>query len=222
MFGELDLDDFPVNQAKDGFVWDDGLESDFLDALKIQIADYMRLADKPKPVKSKPFDPTNKKELEATKTNTQTSLDKLKENKIGEQQPTKENNKEQLKSEEEKEYEDAFINVEEAVEKVYKESAATYKVPLGIGEEEINVTWSNAGGAYWYSFDKSKNEIKINIAHPFFQPFSSSAEFRDVLNKFVIAIYLAEKRAESTSEQEGYAFVDDINNEINNILKKLS
>jgi hypothetical protein len=23
LFGELDLDDFPVNQAKDGFIWDD-------------------------------------------------------------------------------------------------------------------------------------------------------------------------------------------------------
>lgn len=221
LFGEMDLDDFPVNQAKDGFVWDDGLESAFLDALKIQISDYMKLADKPKPTKSKPFDPSNKKELEATKANTQASLDKLKEKPVDEDEEEKPVDS-SPKTEEEKEFEDAFVNVEDAVEKVYKESAATYTVPLGIENETINVTWSNAGGAYWYSFDKENNEIKINIAHPFFQPFSSSAEFRDVLNKFVIAIYLAEKRAESTSEQDGYAFVDDINNEINNILKKLS
>lgn len=223
LFGELDLDDFPVNQAKDGFVWDDGLESAFLDALRIQISDYMKLADKPKPVKSKPFDPANKKEMEATRTHTQESLDKLKES---DEEPSDDvpvtPAKTTPKTDEEKEFEDAFINVEDAVEKVYKESATTYKVPSGIGEQEINVTWSNAGGAYWYSFDKEKNEIKINIGHPFFQPFSSSAEFRDVLNKFVIAIYLAEIRAESTSEVEGYAFVDDINNQINEILKKLS
>lgn len=219
MFGELDLDDFPVNQAKDGFVWDDGLESAFLDALKIQISDYMKLADKPKKQKSKPFDPSNKKELEATKQSTQASLNKLREVTEGEEAPV---TNEGPKTAEEKEYEDAFVNVEDAVEKVYEESAATYKIPLGINEEIVNVTWSNAGGAYWYSFNKDNNEIKINIAHPFFQPFCSSAEFRDVLNKFVIAIYLAEKRAESTTQEEGYAYVEDINNEINNILKKLS
>lgn len=125
------------------------------------------------------------------------------------------------KTEEENEYEKAFVNVEDAAEKVYEESATSYTIPFGISEETINVTWSNAGGAYWYSFNKEKNEIKINIAHPFFQPFCSSPEFRDVLNKFVIAIYLAEKRAESTTQEEGYAYVEDINNEINNILKKL-
>ncbi|ARU91865.1 hypothetical protein SCLARK_001332 [Spiroplasma clarkii] len=30
MYGEIDLDDFPVNQAKDGFSWDDGLEEAFI------------------------------------------------------------------------------------------------------------------------------------------------------------------------------------------------
>lgn len=44
MFGELDLDDFPVNQAKDGFVWDDGLEIVFLEALKSNIQEYIDIA----------------------------------------------------------------------------------------------------------------------------------------------------------------------------------
>ena len=34
LYGEIDLDDFPVNQAKDGFVWDNGLEDEFLKSLK--------------------------------------------------------------------------------------------------------------------------------------------------------------------------------------------
>lgn len=33
LFGELNMNDFPVNQAKDGFIWDDGLEDAFIDAL---------------------------------------------------------------------------------------------------------------------------------------------------------------------------------------------
>jgi hypothetical protein len=44
LFGEFDLEDFPVNQAKDGFVWDDGLEIVFVDELKKQIQDYINIA----------------------------------------------------------------------------------------------------------------------------------------------------------------------------------
>lgn len=45
LFGELNMDDFPVNQAKDGFVWDDGLEDEFISCLKENIQDYIKIAD---------------------------------------------------------------------------------------------------------------------------------------------------------------------------------
>ena len=45
LFGELNMDDFPVNQAKDGFVWDDGLEDAFIEALKSNIQEYIRIAE---------------------------------------------------------------------------------------------------------------------------------------------------------------------------------
>ena len=44
LFGELDLDDFPINQAKDGFVWDDGLEDEFVMHLKLHIKEYIEIA----------------------------------------------------------------------------------------------------------------------------------------------------------------------------------
>lgn len=44
LFGELDLDDFPINQAKDGFVWDDGLEEEFVTHLKSHIKEYIEIA----------------------------------------------------------------------------------------------------------------------------------------------------------------------------------
>ena len=71
--------------------------------------------------------------------------------------------------------------------------------------------------AYTFDIYDRKNDFSTTQAKYWFY----TKDFRDVLNKFVIAIYLAEKRAESTSEQEGYAYVDDINNEINEILKKI-
>ena len=45
LFGELNMNDFPVNQAKDGFIWDDGLEDAFIDALKNNIQEYIDIAD---------------------------------------------------------------------------------------------------------------------------------------------------------------------------------
>lgn len=220
MFGELDLDDFPINQAKDGFVWDNGLEEEFIKALKIQVADYAKIAEKKKPSKDDDFDPSNKKEIENNKKDTQKSLNNLDENPREQVETHKEHENE---TEIEKEFRESFESVPESQEeKVYQESTVEYTVPISFSQEKFKVTWSDAGGAYWYSFDKDKNEIKINMAHPFFKPFSSSEDFRNVLNKFVIAIYLAEKRALSTSQDDGYAYVDDINNEINEILKKLA
>ena len=45
LFGELNMDDFPVNQAKDGFIWDDGLEEAFVDELKANIQEYIKIAE---------------------------------------------------------------------------------------------------------------------------------------------------------------------------------
>ena len=45
LFGELNMDDFPVNQAKDGFIWDDGLEEAFIDELKANIQEYIKIAE---------------------------------------------------------------------------------------------------------------------------------------------------------------------------------
>ena len=45
LFGELNMNDFPVNQAKDGFIWDDGLEDAFINALKNNIQEYIDIAD---------------------------------------------------------------------------------------------------------------------------------------------------------------------------------
>lgn len=46
LFGELDLNDIPVNQAKDNFIWGDGLEDAFIKALKENIEDFIQVARK--------------------------------------------------------------------------------------------------------------------------------------------------------------------------------
>lgn len=57
LFGEINMDDFPVTQAKDNFDWDlDGLEEEFINKLYVIAKDYIkeaseyRVYDKPKPI----------------------------------------------------------------------------------------------------------------------------------------------------------------------------
>lgn len=44
LFGEINLNDIPVNQAKDNFIWGDGLEQAFVNALKGNIKEYIDVA----------------------------------------------------------------------------------------------------------------------------------------------------------------------------------
>jgi len=45
LFGEINLEDFEINQAKDGFLWDGGLEEEFINSLKHEIQDYINIAN---------------------------------------------------------------------------------------------------------------------------------------------------------------------------------
>lgn len=219
LFGEIDLEDFDINQAKDGFVWDNGLEDAFLEALKEQIVEYIRFASKTIKDRENSFDPNDSKQISETKSVTQTRLNKL--SNFGGGLDNSKPEPIDTRSDAEKEFDSIWVNGPEPEEIVYQETTTEYTVPFGRSEEKIKVTWSDAGSSYWYSFDKANNEIKINIAHPFFKPFSSSKEFRNVLNQIVIAILVAERNAEASSQYDGYSFNDDINNNINDILKAL-
>lgn len=46
LFGEINLNDIPVNQAKDDFIWGDGLEAAFVNALKQNIKEFINVANK--------------------------------------------------------------------------------------------------------------------------------------------------------------------------------
>ena len=215
LFGEIDLEDFDINQAKDGFVWDNGLEEAFLKALKEQITEYIRFASKTIKDRENSFDPKDSKQIKETQIVIQSKLDKL-SSSDDTYTPTKD-----TRSDAEKEFDSIWVNGPEPEEIVYEETTSEYRIPFGRSEDTIKVTWSDAGSSYWYSFDKENNEIKINIAHPFFKPYTSSKEFRNVLNQIVIAILIAERNAEATSQYDGYSLNDDINNNINDILKAL-
>lgn len=55
-------------------------------------------------------------------------------------------------------------------------------------------------------------DVKINIDHPFFMPFSKDENFKRVLEKFTIAFVLSERQAKMASNKDGYIPANVIKN----------
>lgn len=220
LFGELDLEDFPINQAKDGFVWDDGLEEAFLHALKPQIKDYIEIAK----ISNK-----DREEEESRSKNVSDQVQNQTQNAINHAffaankpsepvEPQLENLFSQSEQQEVdlfKEYQEEQNNLPEEVD----EQIRHYTIALdSVTKYNINVQWTVGNSQKWIAVnptDDNTIDIQLNINHPFFKPFSEKADFKLVLEKFAIAFALAEHRAmENRNEDDSispYAFSTNIN-----------
>lgn len=229
LFGELNLDDFPVNQAKDGFVWDTGLEAVFIEELKKQILDYIEIAKLTVKQRSSE-EAVGENAGKRTQNIVNDSLEKLKslynESEYEEEQLTflpqeNENIPEQQEQLNEVEEFHKTILEEQNIE-IHEESQRTYIIPLDkVTTTNLSVKWLTGKGTYWFDYDESSNEVIINIDHPFFKPYSNDEDFKIVLEKFVIAFITAENLAKK-EEENGYIKPSSIRNKMNKILSKLS
>ena len=66
LFGEFDLDDFPIAQAKNQLMWDDELENLFVQSVKTRIADLKKKSNKYRARKEKNKDSSEETETEVT------------------------------------------------------------------------------------------------------------------------------------------------------------
>lgn len=232
LFGELNMDDFPVNQAKDGFVWDDGLEYEFVMALKNNISDYIKIADMAKKARNEEKE-ISPKLPEKVQEEVQKHLDTL----TNDNAETADEQSGQVQMEPELKPESGasadsfqeFVNDIHARDEIDDEkiigATRTYKIPLNdIKTLNLEVDWSIHHNRYWVDVEqKSPDEIKviINIDHPFFRPYSNQEDFKVVLEKFVISFIVAEVMAKMTSDQEGYIYYKAIRDKMNDYLKRM-
>lgn len=220
LFGELDLDDFPINQAKDGFVWDDGLEEAFLKALKPKIKDYIEIAK----ISNK-----DREEEESRTKNVSDEVQNQTQNAINhafggvgatdvhfeQQMPSLFSQSELEEVSLFKEYQEEQNNLPEEVD----DKIRTYNIALdSVTKYKIQVQWTIGNSQKWIAVnpaDDNTIEIQLNINHPFFKPFSEKIDFKHVLEKFAIAFALAEHRAMENKNEDGsvspYAFSTNIN-----------
>lgn len=226
LFGELDLDDFPVNQAKDGFVWDDGLEVVFLETLKEQIQDYIDIAKMTNKERAKEEE-FSQASSDKVHQNVQTFTSALSSSNQGatEAMDTTDNGSSSQRTVI-SQFE-AYLQDSNSAEEKIVGSKRKYPIQINdVVQKDFTVEWAIGNKAYWINAEESEDgkeiNIVININHPFFKPYSNNEDFKIVLEKFVISFVVAEQQAKIAADKEGYVRASTIRHKMNEFLSKVS
>lgn len=222
LFGELNMEDFPVNQAKDGFVWDDGLEDAFLAKLKEEIKDYIQIAELSKKQRANE-EQIDKPESESTQQDVQKLFDNL---ILTDTRDiiNKETSSEEI-SNDVKVFKENLIEDNNHCKELISEQRE-YTIQLNeVKEKKFFVTWKITTNEMWFEYNEKTGEIFININHPFFKPYSLNKDFKNMLDCFVIAFVCSEEIAKDASLKEigdnKYILPSTFRRSMNNILKKI-
>lgn len=231
LFGELDVDDFPVNQAKDGFIWDDGLEDEFIIALKEDIHEYIDVAKLSVQERTREEqyskEASNRVENEVSRAVCKLNQDDDERVDSGDAPLDK------------PQFSGAHSNGGSITELFIADMAADntkavdflsavrqYDVKLDHTiTKRIYVAWEISGNDKWITVTTDAEEgihVVINVNHRFFKPYSNEEEFQVVLEKFVIAFVVSEAKARLNSDKDGFIFYSSIRNNMNDLLGKLS
>lgn len=224
LFGELDLDDFPVNQAKDGFVWDDGLEIVFLEALKKDIQEYIDIAKMTNKdrAKEEEFSQSASDTVQKSVESFAAALSNANQGINADSSQTQFVDSESAIAQ----FEEYLLDVNNASEMTV---GAKRRYPIQINDvvkKDFVVEWAIGNKSYWINVEDSEDgkevSVVININHPFFKPYTNNEDFKIVLEKFVISFVVAEQQAKLISEKDGYIRSSTIRHKMNEYLSKIS
>ena len=224
--GELHMNKFPATQAKDNFVWDNGLEDNFLDELNKVTEDFqkkaqaMRQINQAKKVSEIPEQKINEIVDEVKGAFENITIDIPKKSEIYDNFNNEEENAIDLKT-------DLLDELTNPVEN-FVEIA-----PIDIDGYHFRVKWSDENElAPWLTIKEYHDEfgaltkdidVIINVCHKFFVPYINKPDFLAVINKFALALIVAEKRAKSIST-DGDLKIDpeSIRNQMNRCLSEIA
>ena len=230
LFGELNMEDFPVNQAKDGFVWDDGLEDEFLKNLKKEIKDYIEIAKISKDDRAKEEEISDDASEKMEKETQQVFDDLILDDNAEQESSYETENVDNVSNNEPSSFNDIDLyKTQQKEDNNKKESTSAsrqYDVQLDpVNKANFNVAWKIANDEKWIDYNPESRDITININHPFFKPYSANPDFKQVLESFVVAFICAEELAKiasnKTGESENYILPSVFRRKMNSILKKL-
>ena len=211
LIGELHMDNWPVTQAKDAFDWSGGLEDAFIDELKRVCQDYVDKAEGYR----QPGRRIRQSDMElATESTRQVFSDERFGAAVAQEVTLPEPPKtvEQEKSDATK-------------LRSVSDGPVIYLLPVGSEEWVFRLHWQDQiSDAHWMSVsypEDTVTDIFLNMAHPFFARYLADRGFLELLQKFVLALALAERMARQTS-RDGLVSPGDFRNFMNRVLRYAS
>lgn len=204
IFGEVNLDNWPVTQAKDAFDWDlDGLKEEFIKKLKEQVEDYISKAKT-----------TRKKEKEE---DSLVTIEEVKE--IGDQTY---NDLSSISEVEVQPKNDIKVSAQTNDEQVQIPSYTT-TVHILNNTYNIKVTFiADINKELITVLDNSCHlDIVFNTAHHYFDEIKEKEVFVRVFQKYLILHIISEKYLEQISTAKGKVYPYEIRETINRMLEEI-
>jgi hypothetical protein len=208
LVGELDLDQWPVTQAKDAFDWSGGLEDQLIEQLKKQCNDYSEKAEGLR-VSARTL---SRADMQLAADTTVKVLASPKFSAAVQQElilPTPPATPEQGSRDL------AAVNS-------VSSGPIVYKLSLRGTTWVFQLHWQDAiADAAWMSVAYPNPEtidIFLNTGHPFFAPYFASPGLLELLQKFVIALALVEKMARQINPN-GQVDASDFRGMMNRVLR---
>lgn len=221
LYGEIDMDCFDINQAKDGFSWDSELEESFIKNLKLAIMDYISVAKMAK--KDREVEEynnllnANQKEENADEegyninddsninvTELEIDEDKFNVDKNNLSNENSEQSNEESEQSEEHNEEDDKNDYTNCYHLEY--SGDTYDVFWQIIDKKYNL----------YDYYQNENKLVINLNHDFNKLTAKSERLN--ISKIIMAYIIGEAKAKFNSTTEGYVPTSVIRNQMSKVL----
>lgn len=229
LFGELNMDDWPVTQTKDAFDWYSGLEDDLIESLNEICKEYKKKAKEYRVGKKTNIDDTVS-DLVNTFSNAGIIEDVVVE--TFEEEVEKEDDDESVKEETKDSIEDVSLEKKslEELEQVSNDieiegsSGKTIAFKTSEGEYKFNLMLKNGDPMQnWLVISpvaKAEYNISWNIRHPFFKPYIDEPTFLKVMEQFVFALALAEIESQNISI-DGNVPASTVRMKMNDLLREV-
>ncbi len=225
LFGELNMDDWPVTQTKDAFDWYSGLEDELIDALAIECADYAKKAKEYR-VRPKGTSDTDVHKLISTLSDAGI-IEDVKTSVI----PPKETKQSKLpeidnqKKAETKEQPPADISLPDT--QIIEEPAPEgNQISFTYGPRKYIFNFyakKDNPSSNWLNISAENEEeytIEWNTRHPFFEKVEDDPNFMEVMQVFTFALALSEIESRRT-EIDGKIDASAIRMRMNETLKSI-
>ena len=206
IFGEINLDNWPVTQAKDAFDWDlDGLKESFIDELYKEVEDYITKAKVARKKEKESEAVVTVEDAKEIGDETYDDLSSIKEVKVEPKNDiivSTETNEEQIKI-------TSYTTTIHILNNAYH---IKVNFITDINKELIAVNDDELSG---------KLNIEFNTAHPYFDEIKDKETFIKIFQKYLILHVISEKYLEKISTANGKVYPYEVRETINRMLEEI-